>query len=248
MAELHLKNPHSILAALRKRPQEVKFLQLPKSPVKGAWELVQHLAVKHKIPTVQNKESSLPQNKKKHWEKSERVSGLGATVTEVQPIDLSSIIAHGRSLESGFWIAVDCIQDPHNLGAIFRTAAFFGAQGILLSQDRTSPMSATVYDVACGGVEEVPFCFISNLSRDLKKAQDAGFWIIGTAEESKDLLNNYQLDRRWIAVLGNEEKGMRRLTRDTCDVVCAIPSKGAEVKSLNVSVAAGIVIAHFLSK
>ena len=247
MTELFLKNPHSILAALRNRPQDVKALQLAQAKIKGDWEQVQQLAIKHKIPLSQSAEKPSQKNKKRRFENSERVSDMGATVAPTQALDFNSMLDVGSALENGLWIAVDCIQDPHNLGAIFRTAAFFGAQGIMLSQDRTAPMSATVYDVACGGVEEVPFCYVSNLARDLKKAQESNYWIIGTAEESKDLLSNYSLDRRWIVVLGNEESGMRRLTRDTCDAVCAIPSKGREVQSLNVSVAAGIVIAHFLA-
>lgn len=152
--------------------------------------------------------------------------------------------APARCNGRGVWLALDSLQDPQNVGAIFRTAAFFGAQGILLTQERSAPMSATVYDVACGGVEYVPFSLQSNFQQAFRVAKDSGLWILGTSEHAHDDLSSISKDRPWLVVLGSEERGMRRLTEELCDVYCRISPQGGGVSSLNVSVAAGIVISR----
>ncbi len=146
----------------------------------------------------------------------------------------------------GLWLALDCVQDPHNLGAVFRSAAFFGVRGVLLTRDRSAPLSAVAYDVASGGLECVPFSMPANLDRALKTAREAGLWILGAAEEAERDVDEVPLDRPWLLVLGNEESGLRRLTRDNCDDLCRITARG-EVRSLNVS-AAGAVLLSTLTR
>jgi 23S rRNA (guanosine2251-2'-O)-methyltransferase len=149
--------------------------------------------------------------------------------------------SNSRAEGKGLWLAFDQLQDPHNVGAIFRSAAFFGVQGIVMTQDRSAAMSGIVYDVASGGVDHVPFSIENNLQRVFKEAKDSGLWILGTSEHSHDHFQSVPRDRPWLLVLGNEEKGMRRLTTESCDVLCGIQPKGS-VTSLNVSVAAGVLI------
>jgi 23S rRNA (guanosine2251-2'-O)-methyltransferase len=151
-----------------------------------------------------------------------------------------------RAQGRGIWLALDGLQDPHNVGAIFRTAAFFGVQGILLTQDRSAPLTGTVYDVATGGMEQVPFASLASIQHGFHIAKDAGLWILGTSEHVSDDYRQIQKDRPWLLVLGNEEKGMRRLTEEACDVLCGIAPLGA-VTSLNVSVAAGVLISNLTS-
>ena len=150
--------------------------------------------------------------------------------------------ARERSGGKGLWLALDSLQDPQNVGAIFRTAAFFGVQGILLTTERSAPLSAAAYDVASGGMEYVPFTQQVNLQRGFEAAKEAGLWILGTSEHARETLGGVQKDRPWLVVLGNEERGIRRLTEESCDVMCRIDPKGEGVKSLNVSVAAGILM------
>ena len=144
------------------------------------------------------------------------------------------------------FLALDCLQDPHNVGAIFRTAAFFGVSGIVLTKDRSAPLNAAVYDVASGGLEYVPFSIQTNLSRALQMAKEVGLWGLGTSEHCDTDFRDIPLDRPWLLIVGNEEKGMRRLTAERCDMLCRIPPQ-SPVSSLNVSVAAGILIARFSS-
>ena len=106
-------------------------------------------------------------------------------------------------------------------------------------------MSETVYDVASGGIEHVPFCVETNLSRALDFAKERGLWILGTSDRADASLGTIERDRPWLLLLGSEDRGLRRLSEEKCDAVCRIPSIG-KVGSLNVSVAAAIFI-HKLS-
>lgn len=144
---------------------------------------------------------------------------------------------------SGLWLALDCLQDPQNVGAIFRTAAFFGVKGLIVTRDRSAPLNAAVYDVASGGVEVVPFAQPPNLVRALEVAKDSGLWILGSSEHAEKGIAEILRDRAWLLVLGGEEQGLRRLTLEHCDEVCRIPPCG-EFPSLNVSAAAAVLMAE----
>ena len=110
-----------------------------------------------------------------------------------------------------------------------------------MTQEHSAPLTGTVYDVASGGVEYVPFSVHTNLIRGIEIAKKAGLWILGSSEHARDEIGGISDDRPWLLILGNEEKGMRRLTEESCDVLCRIPSRG-DVTSLNVSVSAAIMI------
>ena len=94
-----------------------------------------------------------------------------------------------------------------------------------------------------GGVEHVPFTIQPNLQRGFEVAKEAGLWILGSSEHAHDDLQSVEADRPWLLVLGNEEKGMRRLTEESCDVLCKISAKG-KVSSLNVAVASGVMMSY----
>jgi 23S rRNA (guanosine2251-2'-O)-methyltransferase len=143
----------------------------------------------------------------------------------------------------GLWLALDQVQDPHNVGAIFRTAAFFGVRGVVMTDVRAASLTSVVYDVASGGMEAVPFAVEKNLRRALEVAKRAGVWILGSSEHASRDVSVVPIDRPWLLVVGNEESGLRRLTLETCDEVCAVLPRGSGVTSLNVSVATGILIA-----
>jgi 23S rRNA (guanosine2251-2'-O)-methyltransferase len=244
---LELRNPHSVLAALKHRPDDVREVRVPAGRPQGAWADVADAARSEKISVVAQQLDAGARRGKKTQGKSERIGIATAMVCDhpgiATPGKLLNAAAESDQNESGLWLALDCLQDPHNVGAIFRTAAFFGVKGILLTKDRSAPMTPTVYDVAAGGVESVPFCQVPNLARSLKIAKKAGLWLLGTSEHESPSYIDVQPDRQWLLVIGNEEKGLRRLTLDNCDVVCGIPPQG-NVTSLNASVAAAIMIAR----
>jgi 23S rRNA (guanosine2251-2'-O)-methyltransferase len=138
-------------------------------------------------------------------------------------------------------LALDGVTDPHNLGACLRSAEAAGVDAVIVPKDKSALINATVRKVACGAAEIMPFIAVTNLSRTLKELQEQRLWIMGAAGEAEQSL--YQTDLRGpaVIVLGSEGSGMRRLTREHCDVLFSIPMAG-EVSSLNVSVSAGVCL------
>ena len=244
---LELRNPHSVLAALQHRPHDVREIRIASGQPQGAWADVADAARSEGISVVAQRIDTGNRRGKKASGKSERVGIATAIVREhpgvTEPGHLFEGAASSEDGVPGLWLALDCLQDPHNVGAIFRTAAFFGVRGILITKDRSAPMTGTVHDVSAGGVESVPFCAVPNLARSLDIAKKAGLWLLGTSEHASQSYVDVLPDRPWLLVIGNEEKGLRRLTLDKCDVVCGIPPRG-DVTSLNASVAAAILIAR----
>lgn len=140
-----------------------------------------------------------------------------------------------------FLLILDGVTDPHNLGACLRTADAVGVQAVIVPKDKSASLSPTVRKVASGAAETVPLVRVTNLARFMRQLQDDGVWLIGTAGEAQSTL--YQADFKGpvALVMGAEGKGMRRLTREHCDLLIHIPMQG-QVDSLNVSVATGVCL------
>jgi 23S rRNA (guanosine2251-2'-O)-methyltransferase len=139
-------------------------------------------------------------------------------------------------------LILDGVQDPHNLGACLRSADAAGVHAVLAPRDRSAGLTPTACKVASGAAETVPFVQVTNLARILRWLQEeAGVWIVGTAGETDTLVYDADLRGPLALVMGAEEKGMRRLTREACDALVRLPMAGS-VESLNVSVAAGICL------
>ncbi len=243
MSILHLRNPHSVLAAIEARPHDVSSVRVGAKSLDTAWRDVIEAAGQHRIRV----EPHRPQQQSGK-RKSDGDGRTGAGEADVKPRTDASIKELFADVSgNGLWIAFDHLQDPHNVGAIFRTAAFFGVKGILMTKDHSAPLTATVYDVAAGGLESVPFSIQSNLSRSLQIAKEAGLWVLGTSEHADKDVADVTRDRPWLLVVGNEQKGLRQLTSKNCDDVCRLTPRG-KVTSLNVSVATGVLIAALTQK
>ena len=138
-------------------------------------------------------------------------------------------------------LILDCVQDPHNLGACLRTADAAGVTAVVLPKDKTSPITETVIRVSCGGADSVPIVRVVNLARAMEKLKELGVWLIGTADEATQSL--YEMDLKGLIgiVMGAEGDGMRRLTGEHCDFLAKLPMAG-RVECLNVSVATGVCL------
>ncbi len=143
--------------------------------------------------------------------------------------------------EPPFFLVLDGVEDPHNLGACLRVADAMGVHAVIAPKDRAAGLNATVRKVACGAAETVPFLAVTNLARTLRELKEAGVTVIGTTAEAGQDLFGSQLTGPLALVLGAEGAGLRRLTAETCDALVSIPMFGA-VESLNVSVASGICL------
>jgi len=140
-----------------------------------------------------------------------------------------------------FLLVIDGVTDPHNLGACLRSADAAGVDAVIVPKDRAVGLTPVVRKVACGAAETVPFIQVTNLARTLKELQEAGVWIVGTAGEAEQTIYDIDLKGKFALVMGAEEKGLRRLTREHCDALVKLPMAG-QVESLNVSVATGICL------
>lgn len=237
---LELRNPHSIRAALEVRPRAVKLVQVTSEHPGESWDPVIQLARSQGVPV---RIGAADQRGSRGGHRDTERTGAGfANVEPPSPVPLEILMSHSDGDQNGLWLALDQIQDPQNLGALFRLAGFFGVRGIVLTKDRSASVNGTVCDVAAGGAEHVPFAVVANLAQALEKAQENQIWILGTCERSNSSIYQIQRDRNWMLVLGNEGNGLRRLTREKCDQLVSLPPVGA-VPSLNVATAAAACLA-----
>jgi 23S rRNA (guanosine2251-2'-O)-methyltransferase len=138
-------------------------------------------------------------------------------------------------------LILDGITDPHNLGACLRVADGAGAHAVIAPKDRAVGLNATAAKVASGAAETVPYITVTNLARTMRDLKERDIWLIGTTEDAEKGLYEADFSGAAALVMGSEGEGMRRLTRETCDVLVSVPMFGS-VESLNVSVASGICL------
>lgn len=171
----------------------------------------------------------------------ERHQGVAAKVSEYKYSEMEDIFARAEaSGEEPFIILLDEITDPHNLGAIIRSAECAGAHGIIIPKRRACTLTQTVAKSAAGAIENMPVVQVTNLSRTIDELKDKGLWI-GAADMDGQEFYNCALDGAVGIVIGNEGKGVGRLVKEKCDFVVSIPMKG-KINSLNASNAAAVIM------
>lgn len=167
--------------------------------------------------------------------------GWLARVEPLLTIALEELLPSWNGQPSTTLVVLDQVTDPHNVGAVLRSAAAFGAQAVIVQDRHTPPTTASLAKTASGAMDVVPLIRVTNLARTLRTLQDAGFWCVGLAEQGSRTLDVVDLSGRTALVLGSEGDGLRRLTRDTCDVLARLPTV-PPIASLNVSAAAAIAL------
>jgi len=230
---------HAVEAALKRDPAAIEQLwcdaQRKDRRVRELATLAENQGVKpHWVPK-RELEALLP-TESRHQGVAARVRGI----TEYNESFLEQLLVglDGPAL----LLVLDGVTDPHNVGACLRSADAAGVDAVIAPRDRACGLTPVVRKVASGAAETVPFIQVTNLARTLKSLRDAGIWVIGTAlEEASASLFQTRLTGPVALVLGAEGKGLRRLTRESCDELIYIPMAGT-VQSLNVSVATGICL------
>ena len=166
--------------------------------------------------------------------------GVVAVASAKQYTDMQSVLS-GKRGGRALIVVLDGVEDPHNLGAIVRTAEGAGADGILIPERRAAGVTATVAKASAGATEHVPIAKITNVARALEELKSAGLWTFGLDERATQLYDEVDYTVDCALVLGAEGHGLHDLVRKRCDVLVKIPMAG-RVGSLNVSVAAGVVL------
>ncbi len=170
--------------------------------------------------------------------------GIGANVQDYEYKSLEEVVnQEGRKL----FLMLDSITDPHNLGAILRSAEAFGVTAIILPKDRSASLNATVVKVSAGAIEHVSLIEVVNLHQTMRTMKDHNIWVIGLDLDTDSTLEDVYVDTDLCLVLGNEGKGLRPLIKKTCDTLVKIPMNG-KVNSLNVSVSAGVALYDVVSR
>jgi len=191
------------------------------------------------------KVNQVPFEKFRQITQSKIAQGVAASKSVQKYYDLYEIINESKKSEYPLLLILDSIQDTHNVGAILRSADCSGVDGIIITKHNSAPINETVVKTSAGASEHVKMTLINNLAQTIEELKHKGFWIVGSyLEGAKDYTRvDYKVP---IAVIvGNEEKGIRKLAADKCDYLVRIPMKG-KIQSLNVSVATGILLFEIL--
>jgi 23S rRNA (guanosine2251-2'-O)-methyltransferase len=233
---------HPVREALRTCPDAVREIAVAEGRSgRGLKEILQ-LADRHAIPvsTLTERGDAFTGQPGKFTE-SKVSQGVAARI--LMPfLCLQALLEKLRKLSRPpLLLALDSIQDPHNLGAIIRSAVAAGADGIILPRDRSAPLTGTVIKVSAGALFHIDICSVTNLVSSFATLKENGIWIYGAAEESSQPVYDTDLTGPACLVIGSEGKGLRPLVADHCDLRIAIPMHGA-LDSLNASVAAGIIL------
>ena len=169
--------------------------------------------------------------------------GVVALVAASASATLEDILAraNGSPGQIGLIVLLDGVEDPHNLGAIIRTALAAGAHGVVIPERRAAGLTDTVARASAGALAHLPVARVTNLARTMEELKAAGYWLVGLDEHAPKSYTEVDYTSPIAIVLGGEGQGMHELTRKRCDFVVSLPTMGP-VKSLNVSVAAGVVL------
>ncbi|TQF72332.1 23S rRNA (guanosine(2251)-2'-O)-methyltransferase RlmB [Pseudoalteromonas luteoviolacea] len=231
---------HSIEAILAKEPERFLEIYALKGRDDKRLSAVVNEARKYGI-SVQFMQRKALDNKAK----GEQHQGIIANVKAPRVLNENDLKAIIDANSAPFFLVLDGVTDPHNLGACLRSADAAGVHAVIVPKDKSAKLNGTARKVACGAAETVPLIQVTNLARTLREIKDAGVWVVGTAGETDSEIFTSDLKGPIAIVMGAEGDGMRRLTREHCDLLVKIPMVGT-VSSLNVSVATGVCLFEVL--
>lgn len=217
--------------------KDINKIFIEKGEKHGSINKIIGIAKDRKIVIVE-----VDRNKLNQMAQTENPQGVIAIVPPFNYCEVDDILNEAKSKnEAPFILILDGIEDPHNLGAIIRTAETAGVHGIIIPKRRACSVNSTVYKVASGAVEHVKIARVNNLNDEIKYLKSKDVWIYGTAIEATKYYYEENLKGAVALVIGNEGEGISRLVRENCDILLKIPMKG-HITSLNASVSSGIVM------
>ena len=165
--------------------------------------------------------------------------GVMALAAAKRAVEIEDLLAENAG--HGLLVLLDGVEDPHNLGAIVRSSLAAGAQGVVIPERRAAGLTDTVERASAGALAHLPIARVKNLVRAMEQMKEAGYWLVGLDERAEKSYTEVDLKGSVGLVLGGEGEGLHELTRKRCDFLVSIPTTGP-VRSLNVSVAAGVIL------
>ena len=176
---------------------------------------------------------------------NQNAQGVAAIKPAYNFYSIEEIISDTKSVTNPLILILDSIQDTHNLGAILRTAECSGVNGVIITKHNSAPINATVVKTSAGATEHLKITQVNNLANAIDQLKENGFWIVGSSLENSKSYTEIDYNIPVAIIVGNEEKGIRKLTAEKCDHLVKIPMTG-KLQSLNVSVATGILLFEIL--
>ncbi len=227
---------HAVRVMLERHPQRVLAVRLAERRDDPRARLIEELARRHQRPVERLDPQALRQllGDVVH-------QGVAADITPLPPWSEDDLLTALGDTQAPLLLALDGVQDPHNLGACLRSADACGALAVIVPRDRAAQLTPTVRKVAVGAAETTPVVAVTNLVRTLKLLKEAGLWVVGADAAAAKEACEVDLKGGVVLVLGAEGSGLRHLTQQNCDFLVRLPQLGA-VESLNVSVAAGMLL------
>lgn len=228
--------PHVVRALLERHPERVREVGLAAQRADPRARAIEALA-RARGRTVRR----LPAEALRQMVGDVAHQGIVAVIEALVPWSEDDLLASLATVARPLLLALDGVQDPHNLGACLRTADACGVLAVIAPRDRAAQLTAAARKVAAGAAETTPFVACTNLVRTLELLKQAGLWVYGADAEAAQAAHEVDLTAGAVLVLGAEGSGLRHLTRRTCDFTVRLPQYGT-VESLNVSVAAGMLL------
>lgn len=227
---------HAVRVMLERHPERVHNVRIAQQREDPRVRAIDELARRHHRPVQRVDVHAL-----KRLLGDVAHQGVAADITPLPPWSEDELLAALQSVSAPLLLALDGVQDPHNLGACLRSADACGALAVIVPRDRAAQVTPTVRKVAVGAAETTPVVAVTNLVRTLKLLKQAGLWVVGADAAGDQSAHQADLKGPVVLVLGAEGTGLRRLTQQNCDFLVRLPQLGA-VESLNVSVAAGMLL------
>ena len=175
----------------------------------------------------------------------QNAQGVIALKSTQKYFELGELIEKSKESTLPLLLLLDSIQDTHNLGAILRSAECAGVDGVIITTNQSAPINEIVEKISAGAVSHLRICKVNNLVRTIEELKKRGFWIVGTHISGEKNYNQLNYKMPVALVMGNEEKGIRKLVSENCDFLVKIPMRG-KIDSLNVSVATGVLLFEIL--
>ncbi len=227
---------HAVEAALKKSVVKELWLDAEQKPNVRLSKII-NIAKSEQVTVQSHLRKML--DELSHGERHQGVVAVLNAESTVAQVGLEALLQDLD--EPPFLLVLDGVTDPHNLGACLRSANAAGVHAVIAPKDNAVGITPVVRKVACGAAEVTPFYQVTNLARTLRDLQQAGIWVMGAAGETDTTIHDVDFKGGLALVMGAEGKGLRRLTRECCDLLVKIPMAGT-VESLNVSVATGICL------